>query len=112
MKELLKRLQDLPRELNDLYRNLLESLPEERKSKSLHLMQWVLFALKPLTIAELRYAMVIDADSQFTTLADCTSSADFAETDDEMEKRVISLSAGLAEITGGIGEGLRVQFIH
>ena len=98
VKELLVRLQDLPTELNDLYQKLLESLPEERKSESLHLMQWIMFAFRPLTITELRYAMVIDADSPSITIADCISCEDFAETDIKMEKRVTSLSAGLVEV--------------
>ena len=117
-KELFDRLGALPTELNDLYQNLLESIPDERKQESSHLMEWILFAMEPLTVTALRYAMVIDADSPFTTLAECRRSTNFAETDLQMEKRITSLSAGLAEVVECVerqsepGEERRVQFIH
>ena len=97
-KEIMNRFRTLPPKLNDLYRELLMGISENDKSESLHLIQWVLFAMRPLSITELRYAMAINADSTCSSMSECRESLGFAETDSAMEKRVVNLSAGLIEV--------------
>lgn len=41
-------IQNIPPELNSLYRELLQSIEEESISQSLQLMQWICFAIRPL----------------------------------------------------------------
>ncbi|KAF8503945.1 hypothetical protein BU17DRAFT_101605 [Hysterangium stoloniferum] len=70
---------------------------ETERKQSLHLMQWVCFALRPLSLGELHAVMKADADSPL-----------LSESDGQMKKRVTSLSGGLIEV----GQGNNVRFIH
>jgi ankyrin repeat protein len=101
----------IPPNLNDFYRELLESIREEEIPEALKLIQWILFAMRPLSLDELRFATAIDPNLPYTSLRQCEDEGILAENNNEMEKRVKSLSRGLADIH------LRnnipvVQFIH
>lgn len=110
MKEIVKDIQKIPEQLEDLYDEILRTDLEHR-SESLQLMQWLCFSKEPLSIPELRFAMLVDADTQFKTLRECMSSEKYVETDKTMERRVISLSGGLVEITSSYHKRIP-QFIH
>lgn len=58
-----KVLQKIPTELDDLYHELLQSIDEDEKPQSLQLMQWICFAQRHLSLEELRFAMIVDADT-------------------------------------------------
>ena len=100
MKLVRRELQDIPAALNNLYAELLERIDLEDRSQTVKLMQWVCFAVRPLSLTELRYAMIVDQDMSSSTLKDCKDSEDYVETDENMAKRVVSLSGGLLEIRG------------
>ena len=74
-------------------------------------MQWICFAIRPLTLGELRYAMAVDADSPFKSLVECRNAPEYAETNEDMERRLKDLCRGLAEIKQHENERV-VQFIH
>ncbi|MCJ1313277.1 hypothetical protein MMC25_006954, partial [Agyrium rufum] len=106
-----RRIQQIPPDLDELYEDLLQGIDEEERPQSLHLMQWICFALWPPSLGMLRFALTIDADSTYSSIQQCHESEDFAENDDQMEKKIIHLSRGLAEVK--VHEGGRVaQFIH
>ena len=88
----------IPPDLNDLYRGLLESIREEEKCEVMNLFQWILFAFRPLTLHELRYATAILPDSPYTSFQQCLDEGVVSESNEEMETRVKVLSRGLAEI--------------
>ena len=101
----------IPPDLNDYYRELLESISKEERPEVLNLIQWILFAIQPLSLDELRFATAIEPHSPYTSLRQCEDEGILAENNDEMEKRVKSLSRGLAEIQ--LHEDIPVvQFIH
>ena len=77
----------------------------------MQLMQEVYFAQRPLSLKELRFAMVIDATTSYTSLEQCQSSADFSETNEQMKRTVTSLSERLAK-TRDYYYSQTVQFIH
>jgi hypothetical protein len=104
-------IERIPPGLNDLYKDLFESIPQEERPDSLKLMQWICFAVRPLTLDELRFAMVIDPDSPYKSLQTCQSSDEFIEDDEAMERNIKTLSRGLAEIQA-FGDERTVQFIH
>lgn len=93
-KFILKQLHDVPVALHSLYDNLLSSV--EERAQALQLMQWIAFARRPLSTYELQHAMAVDAHSSYTILSECKDSLTFMGPD-EIERRVSSLSAGLAE---------------
>ena len=104
-------IQKIPPELNSLYRELLQSIEEESVSQSLHLMQWICFATRPLTLDELRHATAVDADTSYKSFSECRNAPEYADTQEEMECRLKDLCRGLAEIKEHENERV-VQFIH
>ena len=104
-------IERIPQGLNDLYQDLFESIPREERPESLKLMQWICFAVRPLTLDELHFAMVIDPDCPYKSLQTCQSSDEFIEDDEAMERSINTLSRGLAEIRA-FGDVRIVQFIH
>ena len=106
-----KSIQGLPSELSRLYKELLEDISEEDLPQSLQLMQWICFAVKPLSLAELRFATVINADTPCESIAECQKMDEYAETDEQMEKKIRDLSKGLAEVKQHKDKWI-AQFIH
>ena len=104
---LLKYISSVPQELGQLYRELLQGVNDE----SVKLLEWVCFAVEPLSLGELRYAMVMDTDKKRGSLYECETADEFAESDDQMEIQVRALSKGLAEVREQRGEQV-AQFIH
>ena len=102
------QIEAIPVELSKLYENLLTSIDDWEKTESLKLMQWICFALEPLSMSELRFAMVLDADTTCQSISQCQESELYMETDEDMEIRVRHLSKGLAEVKSGS----TVQLIH
>ncbi|PMD63252.1 uncharacterized protein K444DRAFT_500500, partial [Hyaloscypha bicolor E] len=103
----------IPPDLNNFYREILESISKEDIPEVLNLIQWILFAIRPLSLDELRFATAIDPDPHlsYTSLRQCEDEGILAENNDEMEKRVKSISRGLAEIQ--LHDDIPVvQFIH
>ena len=85
-----------PPDLNKLYRQLIENMgPAARK-----LVEWICFATRPLTLDELRWAMVIETDTcPYRSLKACQDAEEYVPDNDSMERQVQTLSRGLAEVT-------------
>ena len=114
-------IQQIPSELSDLYKGLLCSIDEEDLSQSLTLIRWITFAITPLTLNQLRFALVMSTASSFNSIRECQSSEYFSKSDEELKRRILSLSQGLVEfvtmknpqIFGALVPELPVvQFIH
>ncbi|KAI8674488.1 hypothetical protein NCS57_00346700 [Fusarium keratoplasticum] len=118
IKSIEAKIRSVPQELDALYCELIRNMGSE----SLKLVQWICFATRPLSLNELRWAMLIDADCPHRSLYECQSAGDHPSDDDVMKRRVQTLSCGLAEVTSSVRQGLfrregyigsgRVQFIH
>jgi len=93
----LEALLRTPQDLNDLYETIIQSLNGRDPGQSLKLLQWICFALRPLSIAELRCAMNVDANPAYQSFQECKKLPAYIETDTQMEKQLLSLSGGLAE---------------
>ena len=94
----------IPPDLDQLY----EDLARDMEPASSKLIQWICFANRPLSLDELRWAMVIDVDSPYRSLEECRNSRDYIPDNDRMRKQVHTLSRGLAEVT----ESSTVQLTH
>jgi ankyrin repeat protein len=104
-------VQRLPQDLNDLYKELFESISQEERPHSLKLMQWIYFAVRPLTLDELRFAMIVDATCPYKSLQMCQNMDEYIEDYEVMERRLKTLSRGLAEVREFNNTPV-VQFIH
>ncbi len=91
------KINEIPSELSDLYTQLLGNIDKEDLSQSLILMQSILFAFRPLTLAELRFALVMTLEPSCTSIRQCRRSRFFSSSEEELKRRVLSLSGGLAE---------------
>ena len=101
----------LPAELSILYEGFLANIEESDRPQSLKLLQWICFAMRPLSLSELRFAMAMDEDTTYHSILECQESELFVDTDEAMERRVCDLSQGLAESTKVDGKQF-VQLIH
>lgn len=106
-----KMIRDTPAELDELYTELLSYTEGDERVKSLHFMQWICFARRPLTLRELRFALALDPDTSDTSIHQCLNPELYVETDEDMKPRIYDLSKGLAEVLECYGRPT-VQFIH
>ena len=88
----------LPSALDEMYGRLLDDIDSEDVEQALHLLQWICFSFEPLSLEELRIVMVVDVYSPHTTITQCKDAPEYAHTDEEMERRILDLSRGLAEV--------------
>ncbi|EFY96195.1 ankyrin repeat protein [Metarhizium robertsii] len=94
----------VPQELDDLYRKLIE----EMGSDSVLLIQCICVAMRPLSIADWRWAMAMKTDYPYSSLQQCQYSPDYKPDDKSIKKEIQTLSHGLIEVTSN----KTIQFIH
>ena len=109
VKKIRQKIEEIPGDLGELYEYNLSRIGDQKRAAQL--MQWMCFSLSPLSLEELRYAMVVDLTNDFTTLEECHGSVDFIETNEQMKRMVKSLSGGLAEVVEN-KDRQTVRFIH
>ena len=97
LSQCLNILQQIPQDLDTLYETIMQSLKTRGKARSIKLFQWICFALRPLSVAELRCAMNVDSNPSYHSFEDWKKLPGYIETDRQMEKQLRSLSGGLAE---------------
>lgn len=59
-KKIKREIENTPQALDDLYRSLARKVAAE--PDTFKLIEWICFAMEPLTLDELRWAMIVDAD--------------------------------------------------
>jgi hypothetical protein len=110
-KTIMSEIRRSPKGLDELYKQLPEAVPEAEKHKTLTLMLWICFAIEPLVLDEMRFAMVVDANTKVQTLEQYRAMPEFTDSNETMEGRVKRYSRGLAE-TKEHKNKKTVQFIH
>ncbi|KAH7218869.1 hypothetical protein DER44DRAFT_804898 [Fusarium oxysporum] len=105
LKEIEVVILSVPQELDALYYQLIRNMDLD----SLKLIQWICFAVRPLSLDELRWAMIVDGDCPHRSLYACQTVEDYPSDHDGMKRRVQTLSCGLAEVTS---DTKVAQFIH
>jgi ankyrin repeat protein len=113
-KTILNILLEIPTALNELYQAILTTITDEDRLQTLHLMQWVCLAARPLSLKELRFAMASDWPDPLhrphASHRDLEKSDDF-DGDKQMERLLIDLSGGLVEVKHQANEST-VQLVH
>jgi hypothetical protein len=104
LNEMEATIHSVPKDLDELYRQLIRGMD----STSVKLIQLICFATRPLSLNELRWAMVIEGDCPYQSLQACRSAPDHEPDSVRLKRRVLWLSRGLAEVT----QTQHVQFIH
>ncbi|KAI1169676.1 nb-arc and ankyrin domain-containing protein [Nemania sp. FL0916] len=104
--EIAAAIDHIPNELDDLYGILLTSVTGS--SASLKLIQWICFAVEPLSLLALQWAMAMDKNCSYRSFKEYQS--DIVD-DYTMEKRIQALSCGIIEVSHSSSAKV-VQFIH
>ncbi|KAL1639379.1 hypothetical protein SLS58_007960 [Diplodia intermedia] len=107
--ELRQIFEDVPQDLEGLYERLLTNCSKPRHT--LKLFRWILFAMEPLSLEELREAITLSADMHHSSVSDLQQDPLYIAEVENMPTVVNNLSQGLVEIQ--IHEERRIaQFIH
>ena len=101
-----RRLQEIPLELSDLFRDILRR-DSANMTQFLLCLQWILFAERPLKREEYYFAMVCGLDPGYENITEWDPDH---VTTDHMQRFVLTSSKGLAELTKS--KTPTVQFIH
>ncbi|RDA85187.1 hypothetical protein CP532_2388 [Ophiocordyceps camponoti-leonardi (nom. inval.)] len=104
-----RSIESTPVELDQLYQDLVKSMDDRKHS--LKLFQWICFARRPLSLDEMRWALAIDIDGSHHTLKGYEDMEEHIATNQQMEKRLKSLSRGLAEVVETPYKRI-IQLIH
>jgi hypothetical protein len=73
----------IPPELNEVYLEHVQRM--EERSASLKLIQWICFATRPLSLDELRWAMVVDTNCPDRSLEEYRNTPDYISDNDMMK---------------------------
>ncbi|KAM0718462.1 hypothetical protein Q7P37_005532 [Cladosporium fusiforme] len=101
------KLQQIPRQLNDLFDEILGE--GESNETTVSAIQWVLFSVHPLEPRELYVAIMVSTNQANTS--SCLSAAENIDAQVAADY-ILSCSKGLLEIASTDGDNHRVQFIH
>jgi ankyrin repeat domain-containing protein 50 len=110
-------LNKVPSQLEEVYKHILTKVVDwDDRRQTLHLLQWIYLAERPLSVTELRHALASDDSVIKPAQYSCQKSKEFVENDDIMKRLIVSLSGGLAEVkhhgSSNHGQQDMVQFIH
>jgi len=93
-----KYLDEVPAELHNLYETYLREIPNDEREDSLRLMQLICYAVRPLSLQEMWFAMVTDAKATCSLRSEDMNLRVFAKSHEDMRLRIVYLSRGLAEV--------------
>lgn len=100
---LLKHLDSVPRELEDLFSQLLTA--EQSSTMVARMFQWALLPTKPLRLHEWHHILAFIGDNPPSSLHQWRQSDNYTETDEQLEKRITHLSRGLLGFNDRLGSG-------
>jgi ankyrin repeat protein len=104
MHSLKRRLQEIPNDLHELFRDIL-TRDSRNKEELILCIQWVLFAKEPMSPEQLYFAILSGVEPDAITRWDPEET-----TKDAMRRFLLDSSKGLTEITKAKAQ--KVQFIH
>ncbi|MCJ1321376.1 hypothetical protein MMC15_006720 [Xylographa vitiligo] len=116
-----KQLQQVPSELDQLFTSILKAVDRDELQKTAKVIQWILFAERPLSPQELFTAIAFDTEHPYTSFEAWRTSDEFLEDETQLEALIRTRSMGLAEVKRhqpedsdriGYPERSIVQFIH
>ena len=94
---LLKAIQAVPEGLADLYEDLLGQLDRAETELAMRLIPWLLYTNRPLSLEDLRHAVLIDPSQPCRSLAELKRSMHWCADNESFVQRVARLSGGLAK---------------
>ncbi|KAI2741901.1 hypothetical protein DTO012A1_4463 [Penicillium roqueforti] len=106
-------LREVPADLEDVYTYILNDVIEKRnREQSFVFFQWVCLAERPLTVTEMRYALVAMNVREPLSPKKWERISGFIESNEKIPSRVKALSGGLAEVVPSGDNNETVQVVH
>ncbi|KAJ5712997.1 uncharacterized protein N7483_010178 [Penicillium malachiteum] len=106
-------LREVPAGLEDVYVYILNNVIDKRnREQSFLFFQWVCLAERPLTVAEMRYALVAKNVREALSPKKWERISGFIESNKHMLQRIKALSGGLAEVVSSADNNETVQVVH
>ncbi|KAJ5159295.1 uncharacterized protein N7500_008946 [Penicillium coprophilum] len=106
-------LREVPAGLEDVYAYILNDVIEKRnREQSFVFFQWVCLAERPLTVTEMRYALVAKNVREPLSPKKWERISGFIESNERMLRRINALSGGLAEVITSGDNSETVQVVH
>lgn len=107
------KLDEIPVELDTLFRKLFTQIDHEDAPKAVCLIQWILFAEERLKLSELHCILGFGNDCSYLSIRSWEESVDFLSSEQQLEM-VITLSRGLVEpiASSDDADDPSFQFIH
>ncbi|KAL6831383.1 hypothetical protein J3E69DRAFT_379208 [Trichoderma sp. SZMC 28015] len=98
MSYLIKRVMDVPEELEILFSSMFSNLEPHAKEFTIKFFQWAILAAKPLRLHEWRHILAFIRQPALKSLSEWRQSDNFIENDEQLEKQIRSISRGLVEV--------------
>ncbi|KAJ8114870.1 hypothetical protein OPT61_g3352 [Boeremia exigua] len=98
-----------PPQLEEVFRDLFNSIPTNERERSNRILSWILFAKRPLSLSELNHALAFGSEARYQTYSAYENSDDFVGPG-QMRLLLAKYTRGLTETVNGPTD--RVQFIH
>lgn len=99
VQDLKNTLEELPPGLQGLYGRVFQKFDIGRNEEARRVFEWVLFARRPMTLSELRYAIAIGSPAHnFGSISSMEQSEAIVKTSSRMEQRLYKICGGLLEV--------------
>lgn len=112
-KALQKFIDDAPAGLDHLYQrnwSRIVTMRDDDRDRSIALLRWAAFALRPLTVCEMTEAVLVNDDDDMDDFP--TDDLPCALDDDYINNEVIGLCGSLVEVRGDASQEIRARTIH
>ncbi|KAJ5772329.1 hypothetical protein N7520_002858 [Penicillium odoratum] len=111
--DILHWLHEVPAGLEDVYVYILKNVIAARnRHQSFLFFQWICLAERPLTVTEMRYALVAKNAQIPPSRMGWEKVHGFIESDENMKRRVKALAGGLAEVISSGDQNETIQVVH
>ncbi|KAI0873370.1 heterokaryon incompatibility protein-domain-containing protein [Hypoxylon argillaceum] len=104
VQSLLKQLDIVPEELENLFSTMLSSINESTRAFTIRFFQWAVLATRPLRLHEWHHIMAFIRLPAPSSLHNWRKSLYFTRDDDQLEKQIRSISKGLIQVSTRGGE--------
>ena len=95
---ILQAIESLPKQLDDMFLELLREMDPKDAEESLKLFSWICFARRPLCLAELQYALIMDPHMKENSIKEVRKNPKFREEQRDIIRACFHLSMGLVKI--------------
>ncbi|ETS81262.1 hypothetical protein PFICI_06264 [Pestalotiopsis fici W106-1] len=95
---LTRHVTHVPREIDALFTEILETVNIETTELAIRLFQWASLMVKPLRLYEWHHVLAFNRQPVPSSLHDWRASEHFTESDEQLERQIRSLSRGLLEV--------------